>query len=76
MKKNVLCTDGVRRTALLGKVPYNDFTIPGSVSVEGKSVSGYILLTRLKEEEEFVFFANPEGKNGRLLPKDEIEGLW
>jgi len=76
MKVNVLCTDGVRRIAFSGKVPFGNFTISGSVRVKGKSVSGYILLTQINKKEEFVFFANPEGKNGRLLPKDEIEGLW
>jgi hypothetical protein len=74
---NVDCSDGKCRTAHLGSVYGQDirdgrsvpFSRYGSVSVKGKTVSGFVFNPPAEGEGRWWFRADPEGKNGHLLPR-------
>jgi hypothetical protein len=70
--RKVLCSDGVRRYARLTSEPKTYFSIPASVKVRGKTVSGFVWLA---DGEDIHFTAYESGKNGHLLPMwHEAEG--
>ena len=61
---NVLCSDGRRRHARITTEPNTFFSIPASVKVHGKTVSGFITT----ENDDIHFTAYSNRKNGDLLP--------
>ena len=66
---DVLCSDGVRRTVNLSSEADTFFSIPGSVQVKGKTVSGFIhCYNRSDGEGDFEFVANRNAKNYDVLP--------
>ena len=80
--KHALCSDGKRRYATVTGEADTFFSIPASVKVRGKRVSGFIMQRACYNCEErdscgmavsphcgdMVFCANAYGKNGHLLP--------
>ena len=64
--KNVLCSDGKRRRVRITGEADSAFTCPGSVSVKGKTVSGYVISVSGGDEE---FVAYTYRKNSDLLPR-------
>lgn len=74
----VLCSDGKRRTVRCSSLGADTFfSIPSKVSVEGKTVSGFLTreslagFTTASELDPAVwkFVAYPYGKNAGLLPR-------
>lgn len=66
---DVLCVDGKRRTVRITAQPDTYFSIPGSVSVKGKTVSGFVCdYTLWNGESDLEFIAVQTGKNHHLLP--------
>lgn len=65
--KHVMCSDGRRRYVRLTSEPDTFFSIPGTVQVKGKSVSGFIS-ARDGDPEDLEFHAYTYRKNGHLLP--------
>lgn len=69
----VLCSDGkVRSLKRIAISPDTFFSIPASVTVNGKTVTGYVTSDHSPTEsgKETVFFvANQYGKNANLLPR-------
>jgi hypothetical protein len=66
---DVLCVDGKRRTVRITAHPDTYFSIPGSVSVKGKTVSGFV--TGFENSDgvgDLEFIAYEYRKNGALLP--------
>lgn len=61
---NVLCSDGVRRTADRLKEPDTMFSIPCQVQVSGKTVSGFLMVVG----SDLVFCQYTYGTNGNVLP--------
>ena len=61
--RKALCSDGVRRYARLTGEPDTWFSIPASVKVQGKTVTGFVSMA----EEDVHFTANVNGKNANLL---------
>lgn len=75
-QQNILCSDGKRRTAVFAAEPDTFFTIPASVRVNGKSVSGFVWHDDLIYDDDYQttpgvwkFTAYSYGKNGHLLPE-------
>jgi hypothetical protein len=71
---DVLCSDGKRRTARITGEADTFFTLPASVSVSGKTVSGFLMQEPFEHEDESVvdvltFTAYRKRKNGQLLPE-------
>lgn len=64
---NCPCDDGKRRTVRNIGVPDTAWTCPGSVTVKGKSVRGFISC----DETGYHFTANRHGKNYHLLPQSQ-----
>lgn len=62
---NVLCSDGRRRTARITADADTFFSIPASVQVKGKTVSGSI---SSDYDGDITFTAFQPGKNSYLLP--------
>ncbi len=60
---NVLCVDGVRRTVRLHGEPDTFFSVPGSVQVRGKTVSGFVT----SDNGDLKFIAYTYGKNADVL---------
>lgn len=63
--RKVLCSDGARRYARLTAEPDTFFSIPASVKVRGKTVSGFVWAA---DDGDIHFTAYESGKNGHLLP--------
>jgi len=63
--KKALCSDGIRRYARITGEPDKFFSIPASVHVQGKRVTGYITE---ESNGDYEFHAYKPGKNGHLLP--------
>ena len=62
---NVECADGKRRTFWSKNgVSDTSFSIPGHVSVKGKTVVGFAWVS----DDLFKFTPDSGGKNGKLLP--------
>lgn len=61
--KNCPCSDGKSRNVRNIGVPDTAWTAPGRVSVDGKTVTGFITC----DENGYKFHANKYGKNGHLL---------
>jgi hypothetical protein len=72
--KHALCSDGRRRRVRLTSEPDTYFSIPGSVCVHGKTVSGFIMqatdydATDEAHANDTIFSAVLYGKNAALLP--------
>jgi hypothetical protein len=75
---NVLCADGVVRTARLAETgPDTFFSIPARVSVRGRTVSGYVTCETIAgfssatddDPAVYKFCRVDYGKNAELLPK-------
>lgn len=66
----VLCSDGIRRnTKRIAVTADTFFSIPASMTVKGKTVSGYVTVVEDdKGERDLQFRAYTYGKNGYLLP--------
>jgi hypothetical protein len=67
------CPDGKRRKARITGQPDTYFSTPASVSISGKTVTGFITPAPTYKEgvkEGFIFLANKTGKNAHLLPVD------
>ena len=62
--RNCPCSDGVNRNVRNIGVPDTFFSVPGRVSVRGKTVSGFVTC----DENGYRFIAYSYGKNGHLLP--------
>jgi hypothetical protein len=70
--KHCPCSDGVARRARVTGQPDTFFSIPASVQVKGKTVSGFLTNspTYIKGVKEgYIFIAVSYGKNGHLLPR-------
>lgn len=65
---NCLCSDGKRRYVWLTGHADTFFSIPASVKVQGKSVSGFVTTVEGSDPVDYEFHANIYGKNGHLLP--------
>jgi hypothetical protein len=63
---NVLCSDGKRRNARITGDALDAWSLPASVKVKGRTVSGFI--TNIEGTEDFQFHAYQYKKNGYLLP--------
>jgi len=61
---NCPCSDGKRRTVSRIGIPDTRFSAPGSVKVQGKTVTGFVSC----DEDGYTFHAKQFGKNGNLLP--------
>ena len=67
--KRALCSDGRRRYATITSEPDTFFSIPASVKVRGKRVSGFITGRESEDgRQDYEFIAYSYGKNGKLLP--------
>ena len=65
---DALCEDGRRRTARVTGEADTFFSVPASVKVAGKSVSGFITGRESEEnQQDYEFIAYSYGKNGHLL---------
>lgn len=64
------CEDGVRRTATITGQPGTMFSIPAKIYYKGKTVSGEICTTDMREDfiNDYVFYAR--GKYAALLTKE------
>ena len=62
---NVLCSDGKRRTVKLHAEADTFFSIPGRVTVRGKTVTGHVWVDN---EGEHRFSPDAWRKNATLLP--------
>ncbi len=62
---NVLCSDGKRRNAKITQQPDTFFSIPASVQVRGKTVTGFLMDN---SEGELCFCQYTVSKNGGMLP--------
>lgn len=65
----VLCSDGKIRSARLAPTPDTFFSIPASVCVRGKWVSGYVTSGEVNGERVYSFRAVKCGKNHNCLPE-------
>jgi hypothetical protein len=71
--ERVLCGDGVRRTVRV-REPDTYFSLPGTVKVRGKSVSGFVSFSKYVDEERgdevsvLTFTPYKYGKNADVLP--------
>ena len=63
--RKALCSDGIRRYAKLTAEPDTWFSIPASIKVQGKTVTGFVTSA---DDGDIYFTANKFGKNGDLLP--------
>jgi len=63
------CEDGKPRTVRLKMYPDTAFSIGGSVSVKGKTVTGFVTC----DENGYKFLANKFGKNWSLMQKAMVE---
>lgn len=66
-----LCEDGRRRYARITGEPDTFFSIPASVQVKGKTVSGFITGCKTEGERDYEFIAYAYGKNAGLLKKEK-----
>jgi len=72
------CSDGKTRTARITGQPDTAFSIPGSVKVNGKTVTGFVTTAPGYIEgvkEGFIFQPNQFGKNGDMLPHEYIDEI-
>jgi len=60
---NVLCEDGVRRTARITREPDTFFSIPATVQARGKTVTGFVT----SRGDDLIFIAYAYGKNHAIL---------
>lgn len=66
--RNVLCTDGKRRKVRVGE-PDTAFTVPGRVSVKGKTVTGIVQARERPDgQRDLWFYPRQSGRNHALLP--------
>lgn len=71
--ERVLCGDGIRRTVRV-REPDTFFSLPGTVKVRGKSISGFVSFTPYQDAETgdvvgvLTFTPYKYGKNGDVLP--------
>lgn len=64
-----LCSDGkVRSACRIAPTPDTFFSIPGSVKVGGKTVSGYFSHEDIQGVTTVLFIQYRYGKNGAMLP--------
>jgi hypothetical protein len=69
VRARVLCTDGrVRATSRIAETADTFFSVPASVRVKGKAVSGYVTPRDEPFGTVYVFVAHSYGRNGALLP--------
>lgn len=66
-----LCPDGKRRYARLTGTADTFFSIPASVKVQGKSVSGFVTTVEGSDPVDYEFHANSWGKNACLFKQEE-----
>lgn len=67
VRARAMCSDGrIRSTKHLSNTADTFFSVPASVEVKHRTVSGYITIT----DEGVRFIAYTYGKNGHLLPED------
>ena len=67
--RRALCSDGRPRYATITSEPDTFFSIPASVKVCGKRVSGYVTGREGADgSQDYAFVAVTYGKNGSLLP--------
>ncbi len=71
---DVKCSDGKRRYAKITSEPDTYFSLPASVKVQGKTVTGFLTTDHYNpadfhdDRRDVFFHANKYGKNGGLLP--------
>jgi len=66
---DVLCSDGVCRTARLTREPDTFFSIPGSVKVRGVTVTGFVWTDDDKDGNKVLRFSvDLWRKNAHMLP--------
>lgn len=79
VKARALCADGVvRSTSRIASTADTFFSVPASVKVKGRTVSGYVTVTTVSgsdvptdDDPALVrFHAYTYGKNGHLLAED------
>jgi hypothetical protein len=71
--KHCLCSDGRTRFARITGQPDTFFSVPASVKVQGKRVTGFVTMAPTYREgvkEGYIFQANQFGKNAALLPRN------
>jgi len=66
--KRVLCSDGKRRHAFNLRTPDTYFSLPASVKVKGKTVTGYLTTGETDGNRDVFFRSYTYGKNGGMLP--------
>ncbi len=75
--ERALCSDGIRRNIQITGAPDTFYSIPGRVTVKGKTVTGFVMtyepdaLDPPIDESlptDYKFIANSYGKNGAILP--------
>lgn len=66
-----VCSDGkVRALKRISATADTFFSVPAAVTVQGKTVSGYITMDTLNDERSVVYFCRYSyGKNAGLLPE-------
>ena len=66
-----LCPDGVvRKLKRIAITPDTFFSIPAAVSVQGRTVSGFVSVDTANDPEcTVIFTAYTYGKNAAMLPK-------
>lgn len=67
---NVLCSDGIQRYAKITGQADSFWTVPASVKVNGKTVTGFLMQRGNIGSEVQTFTPNQYGKNAGLLPND------
>jgi hypothetical protein len=65
---NVLCADGARRSARLTSEPDTYSSIPGSVQIRGRTVSGSVWSRETDDGMELLFTPASDGANADALP--------
>lgn len=66
---HVLCSDGkIRATSRLGEAADTFFSVPAAVKVNGKTVSGFIMID---DTDGVSFSANRDGRNCGLLHRSK-----
>ena len=66
---NVLCVDGVRRTCRTASEADTFFSLPASVQVKGKTITGFIMSKEIDGEPDLIFAAYQNRHNGVYLPE-------
>ena len=75
--EGAICSDGIRRNVQITASPDTFYSIPGRVTVKGRTVTGFVTTYEPGELDppiddplptDYKFIANEYGKKGALLP--------